>query len=109
MKLKDYVHFNPPTIYDIIMTVGILVVLISLWFVRISQAQTHDSQVEMQKNYITKDYLYNFYITVDQIKAIEKERPAYMKRIATGEPYDKVNEDFINFVERITALRTRGL
>lgn len=103
------IHFRSPTIYELIMTVGMLIILGSLWFVRSSQAQTQASQAEMQKNYITKDYLYNFYITKDQIQAIEEERPKYLKRVEHGEDYEKVSEDFIKFVNRIVSLRTRGV
>lgn len=108
-NLNSTVIFRSPTIYELIMTVGMLIILISLWFVRESQATTQASQIQMQKEYITKEYLYNFYITVDQIKAIETERPKYLKRIAGGENYDKVSADFNKYVDLIISLRTRGL
>lgn len=102
MTINNYIRFKPPTIYDVIVTTGIILSVLILWNVRTSQAA-------MQKDYITKDYLYNFYITIDQIKAIEKERPKYLKRIAGGENYDKVSADFMEYVDLISSLRTRGL
>lgn len=102
MKLSHYIHFKPPTIYDVIVTVGILASIPLLWNVKTSQAA-------MRKEYITKEYLYSFYITVDQIKAIENERPKYLERIASGESRDSVSADFIDYVDLIVRLRTRGL
>jgi len=102
MKLNDYICFKPPTVYEITMTLGLLLILSSLFFVRQSQAQ-------MQKDYVTKEYLYNFYITKDQFKIIEDERPKYMQRVRDGENIHTVTTDYNTFVDRIISLRIRGL
>jgi hypothetical protein len=102
MKLNDYICFKPPTIYDILMTVGLLLVLSSSYFIRQSQAA-------MQKDYVTKDYIYNFYITKDQFQIIENERPKYMQRVRNGENIQAVTLDYNTFVDRIISLRIRGL
>lgn len=108
--LNSITHFKTyTTVYELIMTVGMLIILIMILFIRESQVEIQASQIQMQKDYITKEYLYNFYITVDQIKAIENERPKYLERVARGESRDSVSADFIDYVDLITRLRTRGL
>lgn len=101
MKLTDYICFKPPTVYDIVTTIGIILAIIILWNVK-------NSQASMQKNYVTKDYIYNFYITKDQYQIIEDERPKYLKRIMQGEDYDFVNSEYLEFTKRVLSLRTRG-
>jgi hypothetical protein len=93
-NLNSIVHFKYPTIYELIMTVGMFMILISLF--------------QMQKDYITKDYIYDFYITKDQILTIEEARPSYLKRVNKGEDFDKVNKEFNSFTNRILSLRSRG-
>jgi len=102
MKLNDYICFKPPTVYDMIMTLGLFLVLTSSYFIQKSQAQ-------MAKDYVTKEYIYNFYITKDQFKIIEDQRPKYIARIVSGENKEAVNVDFTQFVDRIISLRIRGL
>ena len=102
MKLNDYIYFKPPTIYDVTMTIGLFLILVSSFFIYKSQAQ-------MQKDYVTKEYIYNFYITKDQFQIIESERPKYMQRIRNGDNVESVTYDYNKFVDRILSLRIRGL
>jgi hypothetical protein len=102
MKLNDVICFKPPTLYDILMSVGLIVILFVTFAV-------HATQTEMQKDYVTKDYIYNFYITKDQFQIIENERPKYMQRVRDGENIQAVTLDYNTFVDRIISLRIRGL
>lgn len=101
MKLKDYICFKPPTLYDIFFTICMMIMLCGLWKISASQNA-------IQKDYVTKEYMYYFYITKDMYQAIEKERPKYLKRISNGEDATKVYTEYGEFVERILTMRTRG-
>ena len=103
------VRFESPSIYDIVWTACILVAIVLMIGIRIDQKEIKASQSQMQKDYITKDYIYNFYITREQIMFMETLRPMYQKRVRDGEDYDKVNKEFYNAVEKSMQLRDRGL
>lgn len=102
MKLSDVICFKPPTAYDFTMLIGLSVLLFITFAIRTTQA-------EMQKDYVTKEYIYNFYITKDQFQIIENERPKYMQRVRDGENIQSVTLDYNTFVDRIISLRIRGL
>ena len=102
MKLSQVICFKPPTLYDLIMSIGLMLILIISFSVQ-------SKQTEMQKDYVTKDYIYNFYITKDQFQIIENERPKYMQRVRDGENITAVTLDYNTFVDRIISLRIRGL
>lgn len=109
MNIKDNIKWGNPSIYDILWTVCIVVALILMVGIRLDQKEIKASQTQMQRDYITKDYIYNFYITRDQIMFMEEIRPLYLKRVLKGEDYEKVNKEFYNAVESSMKLRDRGL
>ena len=102
MRLNQIISVKSPTFYELIMTLGLLIIIASSYL-------TYTSQAEMKKNYVTKDYIYSFYITKDQFQIIENERPKYMARVRSGENIETVTTDYNKFVDRIISLRIRGL
>jgi len=108
MKLNDYVCFKPPTLYDLIVTVGVFFACMLLWNVRTSQAVVREVQEEMKKEQITKDYLFQFYITRNQILFIEAERNRAFDAVRNGADPSKEAELFLKRVENSFKLRDRG-
>jgi len=101
MKITDYICFKPPTVYDIIATAGIVVAVLILWNIK-------DSQAAMQRDYVTKDFIYYFYVNKDQIKMIQEEHSNVTKRIKAGEDIDVVNAHYRNYVDMVLDLTSRG-
>jgi len=95
-------ELRPPTVYEVVITIGLFVTLCFLFLI-------HQSQMNIQRDYVTKDYIYNFYITKGQIQYIEEERARDIARVQKGEDYRIVTEEFCKKVEKILMLRTRGL
>lgn len=108
MKLNDYICFKPPTIYDVIVTVGIIIACIFLFNVKQSQATAQKVQIEMQRNQITKDYLFEFYITRNQYLFIEGERNRAFDAVRHGSDPEVEAELFLKRAENVFKLRDRG-
>jgi hypothetical protein len=108
MKLNDYICFKPPTVYDIIVTVGVIIACLILRNIRNSQATVHIIQTEMQKAQITKEYLFEFYVTRNQILYIEAERNRAFDFVRRGADPAVEAEVFLKRVEASFKLRDRG-
>ena len=108
MKLNDYICFKPPTVYDLIVTCGVFIACLILWNVKDSQAQATKIQIEMQRNQITKDYLFEFYITRNQYLFIEGERNRAFDAVRHGADPKAESELFLKRAESVFKLNTRG-
>jgi hypothetical protein len=108
MKLHDYICFKPPTVYDLIVTIGVVIACLILWNVKESQAIVRASQVEMQRNQITKQYLLDFYINQNQYLFIEGERNRAFDAVRKGADPKQESELFLKRAENVFKLNTRG-
>jgi len=108
MKISDYICFKPPTVYDAIVTIGVIIACLILWNIKISQTQVRIVQAEMQKTQITKEYLFEFYVTRNHILYIEAQRNLAFDAVRHGAD-PKVEADiFVKRVDQLFKLRDRG-
>lgn len=108
MKLNDYIHFKPPTVYDLIVTIGVVIACLILWNVKDSQAEVKKVQIEMHKTQITKEYLFEFYVTRNQILFIESERNRAFDAVRKGADPKSEGQLFEKRVDMLFKLRDRG-
>jgi len=115
MNLKEYVHFKPPTLYDITMTTLLIIIVIMLFFICQFQARNTNkindiviSQEEIKREQITKQYLFEFYITRNQILYIEEERNRAFDNVRKGADPKTEAEIFVKRLDELFKFRDRG-